>query len=330
MPVRVQLRRGTAAQWSLANPILAEGEPGYVTDDNRFKIGDGVTAWNALAYPPGTDTQKALALAPYAGVPSAPPATNVTLYQNPGFFPSVMDEFGVSRRLSTPIQNLCGTYPVAGALRNVQLTGTPTTVGTGSYPALNTSSLLDSMYRYNIVSASGTNQVAALRHTLWSGIHRTYFSARFSINTSTPLLATQVFLVGVNTSSSAIAGTTRPETLSTQGLYLGNSTGHSNLSLYDITISPSVKITSLGANFPVPSTVNKEVYDLEIYTDGFVPSRLTYWCVTRVSTGHKAFGESANYTWSVGTTQTAHFWTSTGNTSSTCGISFHYLNLAVL
>ena len=26
----IQLRRGTAAQWELVNPILAEGEPGFV------------------------------------------------------------------------------------------------------------------------------------------------------------------------------------------------------------------------------------------------------------------------------------------------------------
>ena len=159
---------------------------------------------------------------------------------------------------------------------------------------------------------------------------RFYFSVRFSINTSTPFLATQVFLVGMNTNYAAIAGTVRPETYNTQGLFLGNSTGDSNLSIYDVPANPSVKITPLGANFPVPTTVNKEMYDLEIYTDSLAPARLTYWRVTRVSTGHRAHGVSANHTWSLGTGTAAHAWTSTGNTSSTCGIGFHYMNLAVL
>jgi hypothetical protein len=47
---RIRLRRGTAAQWSAANPVLALGEPGFETDTSRVKIGDNTTAWNALAY----------------------------------------------------------------------------------------------------------------------------------------------------------------------------------------------------------------------------------------------------------------------------------------
>lgn len=44
----MQFRRGTAAEWSSANPVLAAGEPGYATDTRVEKIGDGVTPWNSL------------------------------------------------------------------------------------------------------------------------------------------------------------------------------------------------------------------------------------------------------------------------------------------
>lgn len=47
---RIQLRHDTATNWTTANPILAEGEAGVETDTNKFKIGDGVTNWNNLAY----------------------------------------------------------------------------------------------------------------------------------------------------------------------------------------------------------------------------------------------------------------------------------------
>jgi hypothetical protein len=50
MAVRMQQRRGTSEQWTLANPILAEGEIGFETDGNKFKLGDGVNRWNTLAY----------------------------------------------------------------------------------------------------------------------------------------------------------------------------------------------------------------------------------------------------------------------------------------
>ncbi len=46
----VQLKRGTAADWTSANPTLAAGQPGYETDTGDMKIGDGVTAWASLGY----------------------------------------------------------------------------------------------------------------------------------------------------------------------------------------------------------------------------------------------------------------------------------------
>lgn len=44
------LRRGYEAVWQRNNPVLACGEPGFVIDRNRLKIGDGETAWNDLPY----------------------------------------------------------------------------------------------------------------------------------------------------------------------------------------------------------------------------------------------------------------------------------------
>ncbi len=50
MAVRIQFRRGTAAEWTSANPTLAAGEAGYETDTAKFKFGTGNTAWTSLAY----------------------------------------------------------------------------------------------------------------------------------------------------------------------------------------------------------------------------------------------------------------------------------------
>ena len=46
----IQIRRDTAANWTSANPILAQGELGAETDTSKIKIGDGSTAWSSLAY----------------------------------------------------------------------------------------------------------------------------------------------------------------------------------------------------------------------------------------------------------------------------------------
>jgi hypothetical protein len=52
MPVvtQIQVRRGTASQWTSTNPTLASGEWGLETDTNKVKIGDGTTAWTSLGY----------------------------------------------------------------------------------------------------------------------------------------------------------------------------------------------------------------------------------------------------------------------------------------
>ena len=53
--VRIQVRRGTASQWTSANPILAAGELGVESDTNLFKFGNGSTTWTALAYANNSD-----------------------------------------------------------------------------------------------------------------------------------------------------------------------------------------------------------------------------------------------------------------------------------
>lgn len=46
----IQIRRGTAAAWTAAAPVLLAGEQGLETDTGRTKRGDGATAWAALPY----------------------------------------------------------------------------------------------------------------------------------------------------------------------------------------------------------------------------------------------------------------------------------------
>lgn len=48
----IQMKRGTAAALTSANPTLAAGEPCLETDTGKIKIGDGSTAWASLAYGP--------------------------------------------------------------------------------------------------------------------------------------------------------------------------------------------------------------------------------------------------------------------------------------
>ncbi len=77
MPTKIQLRRDTAADWTSNNPTLSEGEFGWESDTNRFKIGDGSAAWNSLEY---ADTLKTLGdLAVTGSSISAPSNGDLTL-----------------------------------------------------------------------------------------------------------------------------------------------------------------------------------------------------------------------------------------------------------
>ncbi len=51
--VKHELRYGTTVEWETKNTLLREGEPGIEvleSGQRSMKIGDGVTAWNDLAY----------------------------------------------------------------------------------------------------------------------------------------------------------------------------------------------------------------------------------------------------------------------------------------
>ena len=48
--VRIQVRRGTAADWTSVNPILAAGEMGVESNTNKFKFGNGSSTWSQLSY----------------------------------------------------------------------------------------------------------------------------------------------------------------------------------------------------------------------------------------------------------------------------------------
>lgn len=44
----INFRKGTSSEWTTANPVLDNGEPGYDTTNKILKIGDGVNLWSAL------------------------------------------------------------------------------------------------------------------------------------------------------------------------------------------------------------------------------------------------------------------------------------------
>lgn len=53
---KIIMRNDTAENWTTKNPTLLKGEFGVENDTNKFKIGDGSTAWKELAYAGADET----------------------------------------------------------------------------------------------------------------------------------------------------------------------------------------------------------------------------------------------------------------------------------
>lgn len=58
MTTRIKLRRDTAINWATSNPVLSLAEPGFETDTNKMKIGDGTSTWEKLQYIDGADVTR--------------------------------------------------------------------------------------------------------------------------------------------------------------------------------------------------------------------------------------------------------------------------------
>ncbi len=67
---QILVRSDTATNWSTVNPILASKEIAYDKTNNKFKVGDGTTAWNTLTFVSSIPKITVAAVAP------ASPATN--------------------------------------------------------------------------------------------------------------------------------------------------------------------------------------------------------------------------------------------------------------
>jgi hypothetical protein len=82
MAIRIQLRRDTAANWVLSNPVLRAGELGIETDTLKFKIGNGSSTWTQITnYANITSTGLSNSLSDYIlladqGTPSGPAELN--------------------------------------------------------------------------------------------------------------------------------------------------------------------------------------------------------------------------------------------------------------
>lgn len=293
MAQTIQIRRGTAAQWTSANPVLAEGEMGLVTDTDRYKIGDGSTAWNALDYPASSPV---VGLVTYEATPepSAPSAGNLHQYTR-SLAGRMLPRFKGPSGLDSAIQPAIfgnGMYIVSpGTSTAMNVLGGPavTAVGTLSHPNLTTSSLRQSTSRAQVLSAATANSAAEIRAAFartWRGdqpgLGGFFFRMRFGIVST---VAGQRSFFGLTNSTAAIA-TTQDPTLLLQCCGVGNAAGDTNLQMLANDGAGACTKVDLGADFPAQGV--DDMYELTMFA---APNASTIsWRIERLALGTTAEG----------------------------------------
>lgn len=130
MAVKLQVRRGTAANWTSANPTLAAGEFGLETDTGKLKIGTGSTAWSSLPYVGLTPTEVSTAVSTAISnlIDAAPGALDTlnelaaAIGDDANFFTSIQTALGLKADKANPTFTGTVSLPGTTSIGNVSAT----------------------------------------------------------------------------------------------------------------------------------------------------------------------------------------------------------------
>jgi hypothetical protein len=299
MPIQIQFRRDTAANWITNNPTLAQGEVGLETDTNAYKIGDGVTSWTSLNYNQLAPEVTSLLLDGQSSDASVPNAGNLAVYSKAIGGRMMLKHIGPSG-VATALQPLLARNKVAywdppgnnttapGVFGYTALTVTGTTATTRT---IATANLFARMRRIGFVSTASTAGSLAMAYVAYNqitvgdgaGNGGFYKVCRFGCSDAATVSGARQFVgVGVANAPTNV----EPSSL-TNVIGVGNGASDTNLKIF---YGGSVAQTpiNLGSNFPA-NTLSVDVYELAL----FAPTNsnnTVYYEVTRLNTGNVATG----------------------------------------
>ncbi len=293
MAQTIQLRGGTAAAWTSANPILAQREMGVETDTQLYKIGNGVDNWNTLPYNGLQPTLGVVTLSEETN-PSNPSEGFLRLwasYTGGRLLPKIVGPSGLDTFLQTSLFGNGIVMYVPGSTTTPIAWGGPalTNVGTVSHPTLTSTNLRTSTSRWIYTSAATANAASEGRMAfarVWrgdqAGLGGFYHRSRFATSSTT---ANQQCFVGFTSSTAAIATTQVPSAL-TNMIGVGWDAANTTLQIMHNDGAGTATKVNLGANFPSNDTT--AVYELNLFA---APNdtKIT-WSVHRLDTGNFTTG----------------------------------------
>lgn len=327
MAVTLQIRGDTTANWQNFNPVLAEREFAINTDNNLYKIGNGVTHWNDLPYRELSAILDVSTLNAQSDPPTAPInalylyAQNVAgkmLLKHKG--PSGVDYalqpalFNTSIQMMNPGSTTVFTYIGMVA---------PTIVGTVSHPALVATYKRTQMRRGIItsaVTANASSEMRSITTSVFRGNQQSmggfFVSNTFAVSSTT---ANQQCAVGLFSTIAAIA-TTQVPSLLTDCIFAGYDATDTNLQIMSNAQNASCQKINLGNSFPAADpTAVYEVIFFARQNDTQV-----YYRVTNITTGATVSGSITNqlYLPSQSTFLAWHTYVNNGGTAAAVVLEF--------
>lgn len=205
MPVEdlIQVRAGTAAQWASVNPVLAAGEPGVAIDGTTvvFKVGNGLTAWNALPI------ANAVALSEFLGT-AANQAAMLALVGNRGDWTIRTDEQATYVLTGEPSSSLGNWQKLPTPTDTVLSVNNRTGAVVGLAESSEVTALRAAMAPIETIKSDGNWAVGQVQNT-WAEFDTTGSAAARSYDIVIPgVTAGQWVLLGINAWSAAAAAPT--------------------------------------------------------------------------------------------------------------------------
>ena len=302
MAIQIKWRRDTAANWTLNNTLLAQGEPGFETDTAKFKIGDGVNTWNSLVYASdmsGAEQALAILFTDVGGsTPTAPASNKLKVYAAAIAGRMMLKHVDPNGQTSTLqphfARNKIGYWnPQGNSVTLPSVFGfTPyTTVGTTTAANVATTNLFARMRRVSFVTSTTAGslasfRVAAAQIQLGDGVGSNGFFKLIRFGCSDPATVTGARqFCGVSANTSAPTNV-EPSTL-TNSIGIGHGAADTTMHIYYGGSAAQTPI-DLGVSFPV-NTLSTDVYELALFSpsDQF---ETIYYEVTRLNTGNVVTG----------------------------------------
>jgi hypothetical protein len=241
MAVRIQLRRGSAAAWVAANPILADGELGLEVDTRFYKIGDGLTPWNALEYASLRSIDQATVIEMNEQATPAPPLAGKMLMYAKSLAGRMLPRITGPSGISTPLQPSLFQNAIVlfspNTTTSISAVGhSATSVGTLSHPAATeTYGYMTNFATANTAAATsgtGTSALAIFRGST-PGSNGFFFNARLALpdgsyDESGATTGSRIFVGLANTTMASSVGADSPS-----AAFIGFQRCHSNGSRLD-------------------------------------------------------------------------------------------------